>query len=134
MRSPAEGAAAWAQGFGASGDKWQAGVEGVTVAPGALAARAKPLWLQNTTAAADKFAANSAAVSREQWVAQTVAVGRPRLGSGAQKGQSKYEAAAAKLYPYIESQVRALPARGDLEANINRSAQFARGMAKFTKS
>lgn len=131
MPSATDAAAKWAQNFGASGQRWAAGVQGVTVAPGQLAARSKALWVANTTAAADRFAANSAAVTREQWIEMTVTKGQGRLVSGAQAAQGKIEAVYAKLFPYIQQQVNALPPRGDLEANINRSAAFARGMAKF---
>jgi hypothetical protein len=131
MPDPTTAAATWAQKFGASGTKWAAGVNSVTVAPGQLAARAKQLWLTNTTAAADRFAANSAAVSLQTWQTQTVAKGQPRLASGAQAAQEKVAAAFAKLFPAIQSAVNALPPRGDIEANIARSAQFARTMNKY---
>lgn len=131
MPSPTEAAANWAQKFGASGTKWAAGVNGVTVAPGQLAARAKNLWLQNTTAAADRFAANSARVSLTDWQQQTVSKGQPRLASGATAAQGKVEAAFAKLFPAIQNVVNSLPPRGDIEMNITRSAQFARGMNKY---
>ncbi len=131
MPSPTDAAARWAQNFGASGTKWAAGVSSVAVAPGQLAARAKSLWLQNTTAAADRYATNSAKVSREEWIAVTVAKGQPRLASGAQAAQSKVEAAFSRLFPHITNVVNSLPPRGDLEANIARSGAFARGMNKF---
>lgn len=131
MPSPQDAAANWAQKFGASGAKWTAGVQSVTVAPGQLAARAKQLWLQNTTAAADRFAANSARVSLSDWQAQTVSKGAPRLASGAQAAMPKVADAFAKLFPAIQSAVNSLPPRGDIEANINRSAQFARAMNAY---
>lgn len=131
MPSAADAAQRWAQNFGSSGAKYQAGVEGVAVAPGALAARAKALWLANTQAAGDRFAANSAKVTREAWIAQTVAKGVPRLASGAAAAQSKTEAAFAKLFPAIANAVNSLPARGDIEMNITRSGAFARAMHKY---
>lgn len=131
--NPSDAAARWVQNFGASGAKWTAGVQAVTVAPGQAAARQKNLWAQNTAAAIDRFAANSAAVSLQQWQQVTVDKGQGRLMSGATAAQSKVEQVFSKLFPYIASQVGALPPRGDLEANIARSAAFARGMAKFTK-
>lgn len=131
MPSPSEAAATWAQKFGASGPKWAAGVQGVTVAPGQLAARAKNLWLQNVTAAADRYAANSAKVTREQWIEVTVTKGQPRLASGAAAAQPKVEAAFAKLFPAIANAVNALPPRGDIEQNINRAGAFARAMHAY---
>jgi hypothetical protein len=131
MPSASDAAATWAQKFGASGTKWAAGVNGVTVAPGQLAARAKQLWLTNTTAAADRFAANSAKVSLQDWQSTTVAKGQPRLASGAAAAQPKVEAAFAKLFPAIQNAVNALPPRGDIEANINRAGAFARAMHAY---
>jgi hypothetical protein len=131
LPDPATAAQRWATGFSASGDKWQAGVEGVTVAPGQLAARAGDRWAANTQAALPRYKANSAAVTREAWVAMTVTKGRPRLASGAQAAQDKMAQVFTRLFPHIDATVRSLPPRGDLEANIARSAAFARGMAKF---
>jgi hypothetical protein len=131
MPSASDAAAKWVQGFGASATKWTAGVNAVTVAPGQLAARAKNLWLQNTTAAADRFATNSAAVSLSTWQSTTVAKGAPRLASGAQAAQPKVEAAFSKLFPAIQSAVNALPPRGDIEQNITRAGNFARAMHSY---
>jgi hypothetical protein len=131
MPSATDAAARWAQQFGASGARWAAGVQAVQVAPGQLAARAKNLWAQNTAAAIDRFAANSAKVTREQWIETTVTKGQPRLASGAQAALPKVEAAFGKLFPFIQNTVNALPPRGDIEANINRAAQFARQMHTY---
>lgn len=131
MPSATDAAARWAQNFGASSQRWTAGVQAVTVAPGQLAARAKALWAQNTAAAVDRFAVNSAKVTREEWIAVTVAKGAPRLASGATAAQPKVEAAFAKLFPFIQQTVNSLPPRGDIEMNINRAAQFARQMHNY---
>lgn len=131
MPNASDAAARWAQNFGASGTRWAAGVNAVTVAPGQLAARAKTLWLQNTTAAADRFATNSAKVSLQDWQSTTIAKGQPRLASGATAAQPKVEAAFAKLFPAIQNAVNALPPRGDIEQNINRAGQFARAMHAY---
>jgi hypothetical protein len=131
MPDAATAAAKWAQNFGASGQRWADGINGVTVAPGQLAARQKNLWVQNTAAAADRFAANSAKVSLADWQQTSIAKGQGRLASGAQAAQGKVENAFVRLFPHIASVRSSLPPRGDLEANINRAAAFARGMAKF---
>jgi hypothetical protein len=134
MPSASDAAQRWAQNFGAAGQRWAAGVNAVTVAPGQLAARAKNLWAQNTAAAVDRFAANSAKVTLQDWQATTIAKGQPRLASGAQAAQPKVEATFAKLFPFIQSTVNALPPRGDIEQNINRAAQFARQMHTYKTS
>lgn len=131
MPSPQDAAARWATNLGGAQQKWEDGVNGVTVAPGQLAARQADKWARNTAAAKPKFAAGAAAVTLQDWQQQTVAKGGPRLATGAQAAQGKVGAVFERLFPYISQQVNSLPARGDLEQNINRMAQFARGMAKF---
>ena len=128
MPTAAEAAQRWATNFGGSGQRWAAGVNGVTVAPGALAARAKDRYASGTANAVDRFAANSARVSLQEWQSITVAKGQNRLASGAQAALPKTEAAFAKVFGWIDQTVRSLPPRGDIEANINRAATFARGM------
>lgn len=128
MPTAAEAAQRWAQNFGGSGQRWAQGVQAVTVAPGALAARAKDRYASGTAAAVDRFAANSLKVTLADWQQITVAKGQNRLSSGAQAALPKTEAAFAKVFGWIDQTVRSLPPRGDIEANINRAATFARGM------
>lgn len=134
MPSAAEAAARWAQALPAAQQKYIAGVQAVTVAPGQLAARAAATWAANTAAAQPKFARNSAAVTLQDWQNATANKGAQRLASGAQQAQPKMEAALSRLFPAIQQAVSSLPPRGDLEANINRMAQFARAMAKYGQS
>ena len=131
MPSAAEAAAKWATALPAAQQRYIDGVNSVNVSPGALAARAAPLWAANTAAAQSKFAKNSAAVTLQEWQQATATKGAQRLSSGAQAAQSKVEATFAKLFPAIQNAVNSLPPRGDLEANINRSAAFARAMNKY---
>jgi hypothetical protein len=131
MPSAAEAAAKWATNLPAAQQRYIDGVNAVTVSPGALAARAAPLWAANTAAAQSKFARNSAAVTTQQWQQATTTKGAQRLSSGAQAAQGKVEQTFAKLFPAIQSAVSSLPPRGDIEANIARSAAFARAMNKF---
>ncbi len=128
LDNPTQAAANWASRLGASTQAYTDGVNGVTVAPGQLAAAAKDRWLQNTTAAAPRFAANSAAVQLPTWQNAAVTKGAPRLASGAQSAQPKVEMVFAKLFPAIRNAVASLPARGTIDQNIERSAQFARKM------
>jgi predicted transcriptional regulator len=125
LDNPTAAAQQWASRLGAATQAYTDGVNGVTVAPGQLAAAAKNLWAQNTAAAINRFAANSAAVSREQWQQAAVNKGAPRLASGASAAQPKMEQVFGKLFPAIRSAVGALPARGTIDQNIERSRQFA---------
>jgi len=125
LDNPTSAAAAWSQRLGAATQAYTDGVNAVTVAPGQLAAAAKDRWLANTQAAAPRFAANSAAVSREQWQAAAINKGAGRLASGASAAQPKMEAVFTKLFPAIRNVRASLPARGDINQNIERSRQMA---------
>jgi hypothetical protein len=125
LDNPAAAAQKWASQLGAATTAYTEGVQSVTVAPGQLAAAAKNLWLQNTQAAVNRFAANSAAVGLPAWQQAAINKGAPRLGSGATAAQPKMETVFAKLFPAIRAAVSGLPARGTIDQNIERSRQFA---------
>lgn len=125
LDNPTVAAQNWASRLGAATQAYTDGVNGVTVAPGQLAAAAKNLWLQNTQAAVNRFAANSAAVQLPAWQQAAISKGAPRLGTGATAAQPKMEQVFAKLFPAIRAAVGALPARGTIDQNIERSRQFA---------
>lgn len=131
--TPQQAAADWAARLAGSGDKITRGVQAVTTAPGAAAARQKAAYVANVQASSDKWATRVASVSTAEWQAATVNKGVPRIASGAQAAQSKFEGFMAQVLPHIASTVSALPARGNLEQNIARSAAFSRGMANFKR-
>lgn len=133
-KNAAQVAANWASRLSQSTQAITDGVQGVTVAPGQAAARQKTVWQQNTAAAANKWAARTAAVPLSDWQQAMVTKGVPRIAQGATAAQPKMEAFMTKLLPYIESQRNALPARGDLSANINRMVAFTQAMAKFSNT
>lgn len=133
-RNPDQIAQDWAQRLGGSTQKIQDGIQGVTVAPGQSAARQKAAWQQNTVAAADKWAANTAAVSLQQWQNDMVNKGLPRIASGAQAAQGKFASFMGELLPHIDRTRGTLPARGNLDANIARMVAFTRGMSTFKRT
>jgi hypothetical protein len=133
MPTAAEAAQRWVQNTSGAGQRYTDGVKAVTVSPGVLAARSKDLWLRNTTAAVNKFATNAGRVTLQDWQEAAATKGAARLASGVQAAQGAYEGALSKLLPFIAQTVNALPARGDLEANVNRMTAFVRGMAKYQK-
>jgi hypothetical protein len=134
MLTPDQVAAKWAQNTGAATQAYTDGVNAVTVAPGQQAARSADLWATNVAAAKSKFAANSAKVTLADWQAAAAGKGAARLASGVQAAQPKMQQALTKLLPYIAQQVNSLPARGNLDQNINRMTAFVRGMAKYNQS
>lgn len=126
--SAADAAAKWQQGFGAAGASWAAGIEAVTVAPGQLAAAAMPRYLSGVQANANKWAANSAAVTLATWKQQSINKGQARLATGAQTGMAKYQAKIGPVLDAMKSIVPSLPPRGTVEQNIQRSSQFQLAM------
>lgn len=133
LPNPSDAAAKWAQNLGAAGTAYTAGVQAVTTAPGQLAANASDRYLAGIQANVAKFKANVAAVDLATWQNQTVSKGAPRLATGATAAQPKMANVLQQLFPYIDQVRNSLPARGDLEQNIARSASFQRGMSKFVK-
>lgn len=129
----AQSAAAWASRLAGSTERINQGVQSVTTAPGQAAARQKAVWAQNVAAAQDKWAARTAAVSLGEWQQAMTSKGVPRVASGAQAAQPKFEQFMVQLLPHINATVSGLPARGTLDQNINRMTQFVRGMATFQR-
>lgn len=130
--TPDQIAQKWATNLGAAGPSIQAGVQAVTVAPGQAAARQKSVWVQNVTAAQDKWASNVASVSLPEWQQAMIQKGAPRIASGATAAQPKFTAFMTKLLPYINSAKASLPPRGNLEQNLARATAFGRAMAQFS--
>lgn len=123
----------WAARLSQSTEKIKAGVAAVTTAPGQAAARQKAVWLQNTQNSVDKWARNTAAVTLGEWQAAMNDKGVGRIATGANAAVDKFTAFMGALLPHIEAGKRALPPRGDLEANISRMVAYTRHMAKFQK-
>jgi hypothetical protein len=130
-QTPDQIAAKWAQNLGQSTQRIQDGVQSVTQAPGLAAAAQKTTWVQNTTSSADKWASNTAKVTLGEWQQAMIEKGLQRVASGATAAEPKFNAFMGRLLPHIDSVKRSLPARGNLDANINRMVAFTRGMAKF---
>lgn len=134
LPTPAAAAAKWSQNLGAATTRYTDGVKAVQTSPGQLAAQASDRYLAGVQANLPKFQTNSAALTLQDWQNAAINKGAPRLASGAQAAQGKIQNVFQNLFPYIEQVRGSLPARGDLEQNIARSAAFQRGMARFVRS
>lgn len=132
-KDPQAIAANWASRLGQSSQKIQDGVNAVTVAPGQAAARQKNAWVQNTQSAADKWASRTAAVPLGEWQQAMITKGAPRVGAGATAAVPKFATFMSQLLPHIDAVKGTLPARGGLDANIQRMVAFTQGMAKFQR-
>lgn len=124
MPSAAEAAARWQQQFGASGPRWAAGIEAVTVPPGQAAAAAQDRYMAGVQQNVGKWASRTAAVPLSTWKAVSVQKGQGRLASGATAGAQKYQAAIGRVLDTAKAVIAGLPPRGTVEQNIQRSSQF----------
>ena len=134
--TPDQAQAKWVQRLSSSTQAITDGVNGVTVAPGQKAAAQRQKWLTNVTAAADKWARNTGAVSLQTWQQYMTSVGIPRIAQGAQAKQAKYGAFAAQFFPHLEqgiSKVNQMPST-TLEDNINRAVTMMRHNASFKRA
>lgn len=132
--TPDQAAAQWATRLGQSTQKIQQGIESVTVAPGQAAARQADVWVQNTAAAKDKWRANVANVSLQDWQQAVISKGLARVGPGATAAQAKFATFMGQLLPHIDRVKSSLPPRGTFEQNLNRMTQFATGMHQFKRN
>lgn len=137
IKTDAQAATAkWVQNLSASTSAITAGVNAVTVAPGALAAKAKTKWLNNVTAAADKWASRVGSVSLSSWQNSMNTVGVARVAQGAQAKQGKFTDFMTQFLPYLASgvsKVQSMPST-TLEDNINRAVTMIRHNAAFKRS
>ena len=123
----------WVTNLGSSGESITRGVQSVTTAPGAAAARQKSQYVQGVTQNADKWATRVASVSVDDWRQSMINKGIPRIASGAAASQGKFQTFMGQLLPYIESGRGNLPQRGNLDQNIARMTAWARYMAGFQR-
>lgn len=131
--TPDQIAANWAQRLGSSTSKIQAGVEGVTVAPGQAASRQQAAYVAGVQSNVAKWATNVSRVSLQSWQSDMITKGLPRVATGANAAVPKFTTFMNQLLPYINQQKSTLPARGTLDQNISRMTQFVTAMSKFRK-
>lgn len=125
----------WAQRTSGATQQVVEGVARVQQAPGIKAAAQKQVWLANIQAKADKWEANTKAVSLQSWQAATTQ-GAQRIAAGVQAKKGKMEAFLTEFLPHVENvqrRVEAMP-RGSLEQNLNRMIENARGLAAFRRT
>jgi hypothetical protein len=124
----AQAATNWGSGFAAACTKYTQGIAAVTVAPGQLAAAQKNAYLANVQASVNIWAAKVAAVDLASWKNSASTTGAQRLGTGATKGQPKYQAFASAFIPQLTQIVASLPARGTFDQNLSRFTSYAQSL------
>jgi len=125
----------WAQRTAGATQQVIEGVARVQTAPGVKAAAQKAVWLANIQAKADKWEANTRAVSLQSWQASTTA-GAQRIAAGVNAKKGKMESFLNEFLPYVEQvqrRVEAMP-RGSLEQNLTRMVENARQLSQFKRS
>jgi hypothetical protein len=128
MKTAAESATKWQQNFGAAGPAWSAGIDAVDVSPGQLAVAQGPRYLAGVQNSYEKWAANTGRYPLQQWKDVSKSKGASRLTSGAAAGAAKYATQIQRVLTAQASIIAGLPARGDINANVERSRQFQLAM------
>lgn len=130
--SPQQIADKWATNLSNATSSIQAGVNGVTEAPGAKAAAAADYWLQRTMAAKQKFITKSQAVPLQAWKDAMINIGVPRVAQGAAANKGKMASFMGTFLPFIKTGVASLPPRGDLSQNIQRAVAMMQYTAGYS--
>lgn len=134
QRNPEDVAAKWAQRTAGASADYAAGIQRVSEAPGAAAARKEQKYQAGVTAAitSGKWRTRVAAVSLNDWQTAATNKGAARLAQGAQAAQPKMAQAMGRILPAIEAVKAEVSKMPDLttEDRINKSAAFQRGMNK----
>lgn len=126
MKTPQQGQAKYQASATTAQSSWLAGIQSTQKDQAALAVAAIPRMVQafNDAANSGRIAAGLTRRGTPYWKSQSEAK-QSSYGQGITTGANNYLQAANKLYPAIASAVAALPARGDINANLQRSAQLA---------
>lgn len=126
-------AANWTGSAGRATTNYKTGVDAYTGDWAAATTSQQAVMQQNWLNSLNNgtWAAGVNATGTQGWKSATDAKSA-NYGTGFQAGGSKYASAANKLQPFMSSAVASLPPRGDINANLQRSAALA--MALHTAS
>lgn len=136
--NPSTVADQWASNLGASTQKIQRGIQGVTANPAQAAAAAVGTWVARITdpATQAKFVASLNRVTLQDWQNAAIQKGLPRISSGAQAAKPKFTAFLQQFLPYVQnvqSQVKAMP-NASLQDRIARMVQNVTLLSQFKRS
>lgn len=125
--SPQELAAKWARNFGGSTEAYKAGVQRTTGAPAQKAIAAQDRLLSGFVEAVQsgRWAAALGQVSEAQWKQACVEKGAPAIMAAARLAEAKVARKEAVMGPIRESIRQSLPARGDIQQNLERARLMA---------
>ena len=131
--TPAEIAARHARRMQESLTIIQDGVNAVTEAPGLRAAAKRAKWAKAVQDSEDKWAANVASVTLDEWKTAFINKGLGRIAAGVEEAIPKMTMFHEQLQTYRVGLDRTLAGMPDLtlEQRINRMVTNTREMAKF---
>lgn len=126
----------WANRLSGATAEISAGIDRVTVAPGAKAAAKKDKWLANVQASQDKWATRVGAVSLESWKNAAKTIGVQRVASGAQAKKGKFGAFIREFSSHLEALDSKLAGMPDttFEQRMQRMVTAARHNHDFKRS
>lgn len=126
MKSASQAAANWSGASGRASTAWAEGIQSTTKDQAALAAAAQPRWLQGVqdAAANNRFANGVTRRGTAYWKSQSQAK-TGNYSTGYSAGAGNFAAAIQKIISAEQNISSSLPPRGDINANLQRSQQFA---------
>lgn len=129
MKTAAQAAANWANSAGRAATAFQEGVQGTTKDQAALAVAQQATLLSNFNAAVSsgRWAAGVQKRGTPYWKSQTLAK-VTNYSTGFTAGASNQASAIAKILNAESAIVGSLPARGDINQNLQRANAFALAM------
>ncbi len=116
-----------------SGDSIRAGVQGVTTAPGKLAAANKDRYLAGIQKSLDKWVDNTGSVTLQDWQSAMLDKGVPRIAEGIRQAENKLIDFHTQLQSYQASYLPKLNAKPVLSLSdaVMKASQNIEAMAKF---
>lgn len=102
LDNPQAAADKWATAMGSAGPAYEAGIDGVQVAPGQKAAMASQKYVNNVQANVGKFERNVSSVDLATWKQLAKTKGAGRLGSGATAAKPKMVAFTTSFFAYLK--------------------------------
>lgn len=126
----------WVTNLSGAGERMKAGAMNVKTSPGVLAAQAADKWLAKVTAAKDKFARNSRAVTLEAWRDAYTTTGVSRVAQGAQAKKQKVLDFQTQFQAYLQSGAATIDAMptNTVEDGVNKAAAQIRFNSKFVRN
>jgi hypothetical protein len=111
---------------GRAATDWQQGIQNTQKDQAQLAVAAIPRMVAgfNDAAASGRIASGLTRGGTAYWKQRSL-LKASNYQAGITQGQDNYAAAAAKFMPAIQNGVNSLPARGDINQNLQRSAALA---------